>query len=147
MTSPEQLRGIVGATAFDRDGDKLGRIGQVYRDDDTDQPKWITVHTGLFGMNESFVPLQGAQFDDDRVTVAYDKDTVKNAPNVSGEQHLDVQEERFVGEQVGVDESDGQRVRSSIGEATDGQAGGVERVAGEDLGEGLVDAAHVGAPP
>jgi uncharacterized protein (TIGR02271 family) len=108
MTSPEQLRGIVGATAFDRDGDKLGRIGQVYRDDDTDQPKWITVHTGLFGMNESFVPLQGAQFDDDRVTVAYDKDTVKNAPHVAGEQHLDAQEERRLYQHYGLNYGAGQ---------------------------------------
>ena len=36
MTSQEQLRDISGATAYDRDGDKLGEIGQVYYDDDTD---------------------------------------------------------------------------------------------------------------
>jgi len=28
-TSQEQLRQLTGATAYDRDGDKLGRIGQV----------------------------------------------------------------------------------------------------------------------
>jgi uncharacterized protein (TIGR02271 family) len=94
MTSQEQLREITGATAYDSDGDKLGKIGQVYFDDNTDQPKWITVNTGLFGMNESFVPLQGAKFEGDRVTVAYDKATVKDAPSISGEQHLDVQEEQ-----------------------------------------------------
>jgi hypothetical protein len=38
------------------------------------------VNTGLFGMNESFVPLHGAQFDGDRVTLAYDKATIKDAP-------------------------------------------------------------------
>ena len=48
-----------GATAYDRDGDKIGKIGEVYYDDDTDQPKWITVNTGLFGTNESFVPRAG----------------------------------------------------------------------------------------
>ena len=57
MTSQEQRRDLRGATAYDSDGDKLGEIGQVYLDDNTDQPKWITVNTGLFGMNESFVPL------------------------------------------------------------------------------------------
>src|SRR6478672_6046040 len=64
-TSQAPLRQLTGATAYDRDGDKLGRIGQVYFDDNTDQPKWITVNTGLFGMGESFVPLQGAQFGGD----------------------------------------------------------------------------------
>jgi uncharacterized protein (TIGR02271 family) len=94
MTSQEQRRELTGATAYDSDGDKLGRIGQVYYADNTDQPKWITVNTGLFGMSESFVPLQGAKFEGDRVTVAYDKATIKDAPNVSGEQHLDVEEEQ-----------------------------------------------------
>jgi PRC-barrel domain protein len=38
MTSQEQVPEVVGTTAYDRDGDKLGRIGQVYCDDDTNQP-------------------------------------------------------------------------------------------------------------
>ena len=88
MTAQEQLREITGATAYDRDGDKIGKIGQVYYDDDTDQPKWVTVNTGLFGMNESFVPLQGAQFERRPVTLAYDKATIKDAPNVAGDRHL-----------------------------------------------------------
>ena len=60
-TSQEQLRQLTGAIAYDREGDKLGRIGQVYFDDNTDQPKWIRVNTGLYGMGESFVPLQGVR--------------------------------------------------------------------------------------
>ena len=102
-TSQQQLRELTGTTAYDRDGDKLGRIGQVYFDDNTDQPKWITVNTGLFGMSESFVPLQGAQFGGDRVTVAYDKATIKDAPNVDGERHLDVEEERQLYRHYGLD--------------------------------------------
>jgi len=102
-TSQEQLRQLTGATAYDRDGDKLGRIGQVYFDDNTDQPKWITVNTGLFGMGESFVPLQGTQFDGDRVTVAYDKATIKDAPNVDGERHLDMEEEQQLYRHYGLD--------------------------------------------
>ena len=61
MITRNDLRNLLGATAHDPSGDKIGKVGQVYYDDDTDQPKWITVHTGLFGTNESFVPLQGAQ--------------------------------------------------------------------------------------
>jgi len=103
MTTQEQLRELKGATAYDSDGDKLGPIGQLYFDDNTDQPKWITVKTGLFGMNESFVPLQGAQFGGDRVTLAYDKATIKDAPNVDGERHLDVEEERQLYRHYGLD--------------------------------------------
>jgi uncharacterized protein (TIGR02271 family) len=66
------------------------------------------VNTGLFGMSESFVPLQGAQFGDDRVTVAYDKATIKDAPNVSGEQHLDFEEEQRLYRHYGLDYGSGQ---------------------------------------
>ena len=88
MFSQEQVTGLHGATAYDRDGDKIGRIGAVYYDDRTDEPTWITVHTGLFGTNETFVPVQGAQIDGDRVTLAYDKGQVKDAPNLSEDGHL-----------------------------------------------------------
>jgi hypothetical protein len=43
-----QLQQVIGATAYDHDGDKLGNIRPIYYDEDTAQPKWITVHTGLF---------------------------------------------------------------------------------------------------
>src|SRR5918911_4053841 len=93
MISQDQLRQVIGATAYDRDGDKIGRIGQVYYDDDTNQPKWVTVHTGFFGTQESFVPVQGADLGDDRVTLAYDKATVKGAPHLAEDGHLSPQEE------------------------------------------------------
>jgi hypothetical protein len=58
-------------------------------------------------MGESFVPLQGAQFGGDRVTLAYDKATIKDAPNVDGERHLDVEEERQLYRHYGLDYGSG----------------------------------------
>ena len=72
MITQDQLRNVVGATAYDPSRDKIGKTGQVYYGDNTDQPKWVTVATGLFGTNESFVPVQGAEVAGDRVTLAYD---------------------------------------------------------------------------
>jgi uncharacterized protein (TIGR02271 family) len=101
MITQDQLRNIEGTTAYDRSGEKLGKVGGVYYDDQTDQPKWVTVHTGLFGLNETFVPVHDAQVSGDRLTLAYDKATVKDAPNISGDGHLSPQEEeqlyRFYG--------------------------------------------------
>jgi len=68
MISQDQVRGLEGATAYDRSGEKIGKVGGVYNDDRTDQPKWVTVHTGLFGVNETFVPVHDAQISGDRVT-------------------------------------------------------------------------------
>ena len=93
MITRNDLRNLLGASAHDPFGDKIGKVGQVYYDDDTDQPKWITVHTGLFGTNESFVPLQGAQIQDGIVAVGYDKQRIKNAPNIAKDGHLSPEEE------------------------------------------------------
>jgi uncharacterized protein (TIGR02271 family) len=93
MITKDDLRNLLGATAHDPSGDKIGKVGQVYYDDDTDQPKWITVQTGLFGTNESFVPLQGAQVRGGIVTLGYDKQRIKNAPNIAQDGHLSPEEE------------------------------------------------------
>jgi uncharacterized protein (TIGR02271 family) len=144
VISKEDLRTIIGATAYDSDGDKIGKVGQVYYDDDTDQPKWVTVDTGLFGTNESFVPLQDAAVSDDRVTVPFDKAKVKDAPNVAGDGHLSPEEEQRLYEYYGLDygvsgyRESGEAVtgRHETGAfdegAGRGAVGGVDRSAGHD---------------
>ncbi|MFJ9078417.1 DUF2382 domain-containing protein [Streptomyces sp. NPDC102278] len=88
--STEQLLNL---TAYDADGEKIGSIGQVYRDDATGRPEWVTVKTGWFGMKESFVPLAGARSDGEALHVPHAKDIVKDAPRVDADQHLDADEE------------------------------------------------------
>jgi PRC-barrel domain protein len=77
----EALR-MFGCEVFDPAGQRIGIVGQLFIDDDTEQPAWITVQTGLFGTNESFVPLEGAAFDGDTLTVAVGKGAVRHAPRV-----------------------------------------------------------------
>jgi uncharacterized protein (TIGR02271 family) len=84
---------IVGATVHDTDGDKIGTVGQVYVDPDTEKPLWATVKTGLFGTSESFVPLQEATWDRESLTVGYDKAKVKDAPRVDADGALSEEEE------------------------------------------------------
>ena len=82
MTIPQdRVASLQGQDVYDRNGDKIGTVGQVWADE-TGQPSWLSVNTGFFGMNESLVPLQGAQWQGERLTVPYDKDMVKDAPNV-----------------------------------------------------------------
>jgi uncharacterized protein (TIGR02271 family) len=78
---------------YTNDGDKLGSIGQLYVDDETGQPSWVTVNTGLFGTSESFVPLQAASVDGNDVRVPYAKSLVKDAPKVDRDGHLSPEEE------------------------------------------------------
>ena len=75
------------------DGEKIGSIGQLYADDDTGEPTWVTVKTGLFGTSQSFVPVEGAHNQGDDLVVPYTKDHVKDAPRVDVDGHLTPEEE------------------------------------------------------
>jgi uncharacterized protein (TIGR02271 family) len=89
MIDPSQLSSVPGCTVYGADGEKIGKAGQVYLNDQTGRPEWVTVNTGLFGTNESFVPLLEATFSGDHLEVTYSKDRVKDAPSVQAEGHLD----------------------------------------------------------
>jgi uncharacterized protein (TIGR02271 family) len=94
MITQDQVQSLTGVTAYDRSGEKIGRIDAVYYDDQTNEPSWIAVHTGLFGTHQTFVPLQGVEVNGDQVTVAFDKARVKDAPNIAEDGHLSPEEER-----------------------------------------------------
>ncbi len=51
---------LIGQTLYSSDNEKIGKIGQVFLDDETGRPEFLTVNTGLFGMSESFVPAADA---------------------------------------------------------------------------------------
>lgn len=71
-----------GRDVYGSDGEKIGTIGQMYASDPSGGPTWASVKTGLFGLRESMVPLSGASMRGDGLQVAFDKATVKDAPNV-----------------------------------------------------------------
>lgn len=82
MITKEQIPTVLGHTAYDTTHNKIGTIGQIYVDDQTGQPEWMTVHTGLFGTKETFVPLEPAQVEGDEVIVPFGKEQIKDAPTV-----------------------------------------------------------------
>jgi uncharacterized protein (TIGR02271 family) len=92
MTTTNQLQNMQGRTAVDANGAKLGKIGHVYLDDQTGEPLWITVNTGMFGTKENFAPLYGSQDDGDNLRLAVTKDMVKDAPGVADDGHIEQRE-------------------------------------------------------
>ncbi|MEB2527128.1 hypothetical protein CIK52_00185 [Kocuria rosea] len=90
------VNALLSATAYGSDGDKIGKVEQVFLDDNTEEVTFVTVNTGLFGTKESFVPADGAQQDGDRLVLPYTKDVVKDAPNVDADQHLSPAEEEEI---------------------------------------------------
>ena len=69
-------------------------VGQVYVNDETGVPDWVTVNTGLFGMKENFAPLHGSSFNGDDLVLPFDKDVVKDSPEVADSEHLDADEQQ-----------------------------------------------------
>ncbi|WP_104138204.1 DUF2382 domain-containing protein [Arthrobacter sp. ZGTC131] len=95
MLTKENIEGLLsnGGNVLSQDGTKIGSIGQGYLDDDTNQPNWVTVKTGLFGTSESFVPLEGARAEGNDIVVPYSKDQVKDAPRVDVDGYLEPADE------------------------------------------------------
>lgn len=105
MISKDDIARIEGSTAYDSSGDKVGKVGQLFLDDQTGEPTWVTVSTGFFGSSETFVPVEGARFDGGDLHLAHDKDKIKDAPRMEVDQHLSETEEaelyRYYGLQYG----------------------------------------------
>ena len=83
-----------GGNVVGADGQKIGSIGQVYVDDSTGEPSFVTVKTGLFGTAESFVPLQDATVTGSDIRVAYNKNEVKDAPRIDPDERITPKEEQ-----------------------------------------------------
>lgn len=107
MITENNIERIVGHDVYGTDGEKIGRAGQVYLDDESGRPEWVTVHTGLFGTRESFIPLMDAEVRDDGLAVPFNKGAVKDAPNVDPEDgHLSREDEAELYRHYGLDYSD-----------------------------------------
>ena len=71
-----------GKTLVDRDGQKIGKLQDVYVDVETDEPMFGTVKEGLIGRHLTFVPLAEITIGPDNLQVTVAKEQVKSAPNI-----------------------------------------------------------------
>ena len=137
MISTSDIGRIESATAYDSSGEKVGKVGQVYLDDQTNEPSWATVNTGFFGTAQTFVPLEGASIDGDHLRVAHDKAKIKDAPRVEADAHLDQEQEqelyRYYGLEGSYDSYDRRTTTgTTTGTAVDAGYDETARVSGED---------------
>jgi Domain of unknown function (DUF2382)/PRC-barrel domain len=94
MTEVTHAYGFRGRTLLDRSGDKIGKIDDVYEDEQAGQAGWALVTTGLFGTKKTFVPLRGAHPVGEDVRVPVDRWLVKDAPRIDADAELSESEER-----------------------------------------------------
>jgi uncharacterized protein (TIGR02271 family) len=91
---PRKIASWNGRTVYDGSGDKIGKLGQLWTDNQNGSPTWVTVHTGLFGLNETFLPAEGLQEAGEDLRTPFTKGQVKDAPNFDPSAgHLDPAEE------------------------------------------------------
>jgi uncharacterized protein (TIGR02271 family) len=83
MIDRAQVNQLLESDVVDARGEKIGAVRQVWLDDRTGDPLWAEVHTGLFGMRDTFVPIQDASLGDGQVMVPLEKKQVKDSPTIS----------------------------------------------------------------
>jgi stress response protein YsnF/sporulation protein YlmC with PRC-barrel domain len=118
-----------GRTVVDRDGEKIGTLKEIYLDE-AERPGWGSVHTALFGLRQTLVPLSQAMPDGDRLQVPYDREVVKSAPNVDPEVQIDPEEEQRLYRHYGLGDADADEP-AGPGEGTAGASPRAGAVASE----------------
>jgi sporulation protein YlmC with PRC-barrel domain len=89
MVQVENLADWRGKEVVDRDGDRIGKLEDVYVDTQTEQPMFGSVKEGLISKHITFVPLIGATASPDGLRVNVSKEQVKEAPNIDQDTELD----------------------------------------------------------
>jgi uncharacterized protein (TIGR02271 family) len=143
MPTIDEVKDWRGGTLVDRDGEKIGSIDEVYMDEQTGQPEWLAVKTGLFGARVSFVPLaEATRAGDGDVRVPYAKAQVKDAPHVDADGQLSEQEEAGLYRHYGLDYGES---RSDSG-LPEGHVGTEARGAGGDVRDSAAVGRDVSGP-
>lgn len=91
-----KIQELVNATAYDRDGDKLGAVKEVFINDASGQPDFVEVGHGLFGMSSSLVPLRGHRLEGENLKLAFDKERIKDAPEISDDAQLTEEDQNTI---------------------------------------------------
>jgi uncharacterized protein (TIGR02271 family) len=81
-----------GAPVYDNSGEKIGKVEEIFYDQQTSRPEWIGIGTGFFGTKRVLVPVQGAQVTEDGLLLAYPKDQVKDSPDIDDDEISQEQE-------------------------------------------------------
>jgi uncharacterized protein (TIGR02271 family) len=82
MTQVTEAYDWRGRDIIDADGEKVGTLEELFRDEETQQPEWAAVRTGMFGTKLSFIPIQGAEPTGEDVRVPFSKAHIKDAPRI-----------------------------------------------------------------
>ena len=102
MTTEPPSGPVIDLDVYRSTGERIGPAESLYHGE-SHRPAWVTVTTGLFATHRSFIPLADAAISDDRITVAFSKDHIRNAPSVEPvETRLRPEDERALNAHYGL---------------------------------------------
>ena len=85
QTRLPRLDDLRGAEVRDINGDKIGKVDDVYTDAQGRYARYLAVKTGWFGTKRHMIPVDDIRMerdgDDTYLLVPYDKDHIKEGPN------------------------------------------------------------------
>ena len=82
----ERLAEVRGTAVYSSDGEKIGRVEEIFMDEETRRPEWIGIGTGFFGTKRVLVPVEGASLGSDQITVPYTTEQVKGSPDIDSDE-------------------------------------------------------------
>ena len=127
VSDPTELN---GATVTGDQGAKLGKVENVYLDNQSGRAEWAAVKTGMFGGHISLVPLAAADYADGTLHLPYTKDQVQNAPHHDPGHELSIDDEKelfthygvaYGGDTATAEPGQDQQARQQQGQHTEGQ--------------------------
>ncbi|MDK8306991.1 PRC and DUF2382 domain-containing protein [Corynebacterium imitans] len=149
MAEINRIEDLANATAFDVDGDKVGGVQDVYVNDTSGQPDFVSVNHGLFGAGTSIVPLRGHTLRDGELHLAFPKDRIEDAPDLDENGHLTTEDQDAFYRHYGLTETKDVTTYDTGRHAAAGAAGAgaAGAAAGErrDVKDVETDAAAAGA--
>jgi len=92
-----------GYTVYDRDGDKIGNVDDLFIDEN-DQLEYIGVKMGFLGRKSTLIPVDVMRIDERRkvMEVPHDKSMVKDAPTFDGNEEITPEFEQRVRRHFGL---------------------------------------------
>ena len=84
----EDIKEWRGQDVVDPQGEKLGKLDEVYYDTETDAPAFAAVKSGTLSKHLTLVPLAGATAGQSYVRVSVGKDRFKDAPSFEPDAEL-----------------------------------------------------------
>lgn len=84
MLTRQEFEQARGRPVYGSDGDKIGDVDELFYDQDTREPEWLGIGTGIVGQKRLLVPVRRAELKDGRISVPYTADRVKATPEIEG---------------------------------------------------------------